>query len=147
MVGLGSVAVGDLLVAPNGGLLRSSDELMGVERASDDLIDAVRRRRDLRTSNDIERMLDLQGAEAAMFEGTDLILHRMNPSKAALLEEFLHGTQSKAGIIKRLGRQGAEVHVKEFMIRHRRLLGLSDEDVGILRQLLEIECRKLLGGN
>ncbi len=30
---------------------------------------------------------------------------------------------------------GAEPHVKGFMIRHQKLLGLGDEDVGILQQL------------
>ena len=63
------------------------------------------------------------------------ILLRQNPSKAAVLEEFLHGTQHRLGIIDRLGAQGAERHVKDFMIRHKRMLGLSDEDVQILQQL------------
>jgi hypothetical protein len=39
------------------------------------------------------------------------ILLRENPSKAAALEEFLHGTQSRLGIIDRLGAEGAEAHV------------------------------------
>jgi hypothetical protein len=51
------------------------------------------------------------------------------------LEELLHGTQWRNGIIQRLGTSGAETHVKEFMIRHQRLLGLSDEDIVILQQL------------
>lgn len=52
------------------------------------------------------------------------ILLRENPSKVALLEEFLHGTQPKLGIIDRLGHYGmgsAETHVKNFMVRHRKL--------------------------
>lgn len=65
------------------------------------------------------------------------ILLRENPSKAALLGEFLHGTQQKLGIIERLGISGAEKHVKDFMIRHSQLLGLSDEDVRILEILKE----------
>ncbi|QJD70182.1 hypothetical protein HG421_19980 [Xanthomonas campestris pv. badrii] len=66
------------------------------------------------------------------------ILLRNDPSKAAVLEEFLHGTQSRLGIVDRLGPQGfgsAETHVKDFMIRHQSMLGLSSEDVQILRQL------------
>ena len=69
---------------------------------------------------------------------------RENPSKAAVLEEYLHGTQNRLGVIERLGAQGAEVHVKQFMIRHQTLLGLGAEDIGILEELLEQE-RALLG--
>ncbi len=46
--------------------------------------------------------------------------------KAAILEEFLHGTQEKLGIAEKLGRYGlgsAETHVKDFMIRHKKCLG------------------------
>ncbi len=66
------------------------------------------------------------------------ILLRENPSKTALLEEFLHGTQARLGIVDRLGNSGlgsAETHVKDFMMRHRQMLGLSDEDVRILKIL------------
>ncbi|MDR1282581.1 MAG: hypothetical protein LBK99_17425 [Opitutaceae bacterium] len=117
------------------GLLRSSNKLMGVERASDNLMVAIGSRRDLRTGNDIVRLLDMQKAEAAMFDGTNLILHRPNPSKAAMLEEFLHGTQSKLGLTSRPG-FNAEAHVKSFMIRHQKMLGLSAADVEILQQLM-----------
>ncbi|MGM5141774.1 type VI secretion system tip protein VgrG, partial [Escherichia coli] len=61
-----------------------------------------------------------------------------NMDKAAILEEFLHGTQEKLGIAEKLGRYGlgsAETHVKDFMIRHKKMLGLSDEDVAILKIL------------
>lgn len=66
------------------------------------------------------------------------ILLRENPSKAALLEEFLHGTQARLGIVDRLSDSGlgsAETHVEDFMMRHRQMLGLSDEDVRILKIL------------
>ncbi|QDH71791.1 hypothetical protein FKV23_08710 [Lysobacter alkalisoli] len=66
------------------------------------------------------------------------ILLRENPSKAAVLEEFLHGTQARIGVVDRLGTSGfgsAETHVKDFMIRHQSMLGLSSEDVVILKQL------------
>ncbi|MCW5831696.1 MAG: hypothetical protein KIS78_04485 [Labilithrix sp.] len=66
------------------------------------------------------------------------ILLQVNPSKAAVLEEFLHGTEQRFGIIERLGRAGAERHVKDFMIRHQRLLGLGAEDVSRLRTLMEM---------
>ena len=77
-------------------------------------------------------MLEHFGAEASVLDMT--IIVRSNPSK----EEFLHGTQEKLGIAEKLGRYGlgsAETHVKDFMIRHKKMLGLSDEDVAILKIL------------
>jgi hypothetical protein len=85
------------------------------------------------------RILDYFGAEASVggIDNSSIIL-RENPGKAAVLEEFLHGTQSRLGIVDRLGTSGlgsAETHVKDFMIRHQRMLGLSDADVNILKIL------------
>ena len=71
------------------------------------------------------RYLDYMGAEANVGgPGRLSILLRENPSKEAILEEFLHGTQDRLGIIDRLGENGAEIHVKSFMTRHRKMLGL-----------------------
>ncbi len=113
--------------------MNSPDALQGVERASAELIDAVRSRRTVEFAvegSDELRYLDAIGAEANVGgAAVDHILLRADPSKAALLEEFLHGTQHSLGIIKRLGQSGAEWHVKDFMIRHARLLGLGAEDV------------------
>ncbi|CAM4207442.1 hypothetical protein BOMU111920_15970 [Bordetella muralis] len=115
---------------------------MGVERASDDLLDAVGRKRSLiiaKPGSEELRMLDYFGAEASVGGPyNSSILLRENPSKAAVLEEFLHGTQSRLGIVDRLGTSGlgsAETHVKDFMIRHQGMLGLGDEDVRILQVL------------
>ena len=66
-------------------------------------------------------MLEHFGAEASVLDMT--IIVRSNPSKAAILEEFLHGTQEKLRIVEKLGRYGlgsAETHVKDFMIRHKK---------------------------
>ena len=68
---------------------------------------------------------------------TDILL-RQNPTKVEVLEEFLHGTQNRLGIVDKLGVRGAEIHVKEFMLRHQRLLGISAEDAKILEQMLGI---------
>ena len=57
--------------------------------------------------------------------------------KVEALEEFLHGTQHKIGLIQRDGVPAAEIHVKRFMIRHARLLGLDFNDVAVLRQMLD----------
>ncbi len=122
--------------------MNSSNLGMGVERASPELIASVPERRTVviaQPGSEDLRYLDTIGAEANV-GGSDYshILLREDPSKAAVLEEFLHGTQSKLGVIDRLGTSGygsAETHVKDFMIRHQSMLGLSSEDVQILKQL------------
>jgi hypothetical protein len=55
------------------------------------------------------------------------IILRAGSSKAAILEEFLHGTQNRLGIIDRMGVEGAERHVVDFMGRHGKLLGLEPQ--------------------
>ena len=66
---------------------------------------------------------------------TDILL-RQDPRKIEVLEEFLHGTQKRNGLIDKIGVDAAEIHVKEFMIRNQKLLGISPEDVEILKQML-----------
>jgi hypothetical protein len=127
---------------PSGGVLRSSNELNSVERATPELLDAIRSKDRTITiaqeGSEEARYLDFIGAEANVGgETMTHILLRQNPGKSAALEEFLHGTQARLGIIERLGTSGAERHVKDFMIRHQKLLGLGDVDVDILRQLME----------
>ncbi|WP_284696608.1 RHS repeat domain-containing protein, partial [Escherichia coli] len=120
-------------------MMNSSSDLMGVEKAAPELLEAISRKRHLIIAlpgSDEFRMLEHFGAEASVLDMT--IIVRSNPSKAAILEEFLHGTQEKLGIAEKLGRYGlgsAETHVKDFMIRHKKMLGLSDEDVAILKIL------------
>jgi hypothetical protein len=123
-------------------IMKSSNELMGIERASPELIEAVSKRRIVKIAEEGSeemRYLDYIGAEANVGgPNMDHILLRPNPSKAAVLEEFLHGTQQRLGIVDKLGHYGlgsAETHVKDFMIRHQRLLGLSDADVEVLKIL------------
>ncbi|WP_313674468.1 SpvB/TcaC N-terminal domain-containing protein [Mycolicibacterium sp.] len=121
-------------------VMRSSNELAGVETASQELIEEISKRRDVtwaEPGSEEMRYLDAIGAEASA-GGDKFILLRRNPSKAAALEEFLHGTQSRLGIIDRLGRAGAETHVKDFMIRHKKLLGLGGEDVSRLQKLKDM---------
>jgi len=124
----------------------SSGELMGVERASPELLASVSSKRSVviaKPGSDELKMLDYFGAEASVNTAENGVLNgsiilRENPSKAAVLEEFLHGTQARLGVIDRLGSSGlgsAETHVKDFMIRHQRMLGLGNEDVAILKVL------------
>ncbi len=115
----------------------------GDQLASSHLLDLVlvpRRGRTIVTAtpgSEELRYLNFEGANANV-GGPDLrhIVLREDVRLIEVYEEFLHGTQSRCGILERLGRAGAEVHVKEFMIRHRRLLGLSDRDIVALIALL-----------
>lgn len=64
------------------------------------------------------------------------ILLMPNASKITVIEEFLHGTQNRLGL---LGQGSASInfgewHVKDFMIRHKTILELSEADVNILIQ-------------
>jgi hypothetical protein len=124
----------------------SSNALEGIERATPELIEAVSLRRSVtiaKPGSEELRMLDYFGAEASVNTSIDgvkngSIVLRENPSKAAVLEEFLHGTQAKLGIVDRLGPSGmgsAETHVKDFMIRHQDMLGLSDADIDVITAL------------
>ena len=73
------------------------------------------------------RLLDTMGANANVGgESMTHILLRADPRKIEILEEFLHGTQLKSGVLDALDWREAEAHVKIFMIRHRRLLGIGD---------------------
>ncbi len=117
-------------VGPNKINMRSPDDLMGVEPASSELISAVANKRAVviaKLGSEELCMLDYFGAEASVggVNNTHILL-RENPSKAAVIEEFLHGTQTRLGIADRLGTSGlgsAETHVKDFMIRHQKMLG------------------------
>jgi hypothetical protein len=83
------------------------------------------------------RYLDYMHANANVGgEKMTHILRRQDPRKVEVLEEFLHGTQKRIGLIDRVGVEAAEHHVKEFMIRHQKLLGISPEEVEILKKML-----------
>jgi large repetitive protein len=120
-----------------------NSSLRTIEAASEDLLRAVESKGRtiiyaLPGSEEL-RYLDSMGANANVGGPTmaDILL-RQNPTKVEVLEEFLHGTQARLGIIEKVGVCGAETHVKEFMLRHQRLLGISPEDARILQQILGI---------
>jgi hypothetical protein len=98
-------------------------------------------------SDEIVRHLDRVGANASTFGTKDLLL-RPDARKLEVLEEYLHNVQFKIGLQKRLSTGptgGLELHVKEFMLRHRRLLGLSDADAAWLANWLS-QARIINGG-
>ncbi len=53
------------------------------------------------------------------------------------MEEFLHGTQDRLGIVNRLGTQGAELHVNQFMVRHKKMLNLTPGEVRNIELTIE----------
>jgi hypothetical protein len=120
---------------------RSPPPPRGVERASESLIERMRSKgRSIQIAlegTEELRFLDLWPANASV--GGELmtdILLREEPRLIEVWEEFLHGTQKKCGIIEKLGFNQAEIHVKRFMIRHHRLIGILEEDVRILEALM-----------
>ncbi|MCC7532120.1 MAG: hypothetical protein IT342_26690 [Candidatus Melainabacteria bacterium] len=80
-----------------------------------------------------------------MFEdGTHEIVLPQNAAKIQALEEYLHSTQRKLRFFaeKDIPKEIAEVHVKDFMIRHAALLGLDDKDVQVLNWLKQEAIRR-----
>lgn len=62
-----------------------------------------------------------------------------NIKQVTVLEEFLHGTQDKIPLFDtKHPYPRYEIHVKDFMIRHRRRLGLEDRDVSVLEELIQM---------
>ena len=122
----------------------SSEWPRGSEPAPPELIDRVRSKGRavviVQSGSEELRFLDYMKANANCGgERQDHILLRSDARKIEVIEEFLHGTQFRLGLARNLDPRDLEVHVKEFMIRHNRLLALSAEDVGILRQMVRRE--------
>ena len=88
-------------------------------------------------SADIQRYLDYRKANAATFLDKDLLL-RPDPRKIEVLEEYLHNVQRKIGLTDKMTPAQLEIHVKDFMLRHRKKLGINDADAGWLQNWLEI---------
>ena len=92
------------------------------------------------------RWLTMNGADASFNTGVQKhILLKEGAPKSALLEEFLHGTQNNLGLLEKYGTpQALEVHVKDFMLRHAKLLGLDNpNDIRLLQQLKIEEINRL----
>ena len=68
-------------------------------------------------------------------EKNDHILLLADARKIEAIEEYLHGTQRRCGLIGWLGDDTPDIHARRFMIRHRRLLRLSDADVRVLSDI------------
>jgi len=119
--------------------------LYGREPATQELLDALaskgRTYSYVIPGTDEHRYFEMFGIEANA-GGEDLrhILLRENPSKAAVLEEFLHGVQVDVGFPQSSENiSWREYHAKDFLIRHQSLVGLPDEDIEILHHLRDRE--------
>jgi RHS repeat-associated protein len=131
-------------VAKGGGRLFQSGGsgfLRGGEMASDDLIRGVAGKYEVETVGK-GHWLNKVWAESdnAMYSNGTVYL-RPDARKIEVLEEFLHGTQDKLGLMDKLGYPGYEVHVKQFMLRHQKMLGIGDADASVLRQMLQNQSK------
>jgi hypothetical protein len=83
---------------------------------------------------------DLRRLNSANAQGSaigDHITLRENARKITALEEFLHGTQRRLPSFEDIPDTVAEVHVKDFMLRHAKMLGLDQNDLKALQWLKE----------
>ena len=114
----------------------------GSELASQELLDAMGRHgRRIWQDEEAARYLDYFGAEASSANATDITL-RPDARKIEALEEFLHGTQRRLGL-EEMGILRMEIHVKDFMIRHQTILGISDYDIAIVKKSLKQYIERL----
>lgn len=118
-----------------------------LQRASPELLSGMERkgRVFVFAAPDSEEMIYLnQMGARALVRGAERteIWVMQDPEKIAVWEEFLHGTQSKHGWFDHMPVEIAEVRVKDFMLRHPKMLGLVDNDCRVLKQLKYIEFQK-----
>lgn len=79
----------------------------------------------------------------AMADGNQMWL-RPGTSKIAAFEEYLHCTQFNHGWMGPIPREILEVKVKDFMIRHAKMIGLEQGDIDYLKLLKEQEFKRAL---
>jgi len=96
------------------------------------------------------KYLNSIGAEASISSGHPRhIIIREGATKSCLLEEYLHETQVKLGLLEKYGSyQELEIHVKDFMLRHVKMLGLDNpNDISLLQKLKVEEMARLKRSN
>jgi len=113
----------------------------GKERATNDLLKRIiAKNRTIEYAcpgSDELRYLDKMGVNANVGgERLTHILLREDPRTIEVWEEFLHGTQSKRGLIEKFGIPECERRVKKFMIRHAKYMKITDDDIVVLQYLL-----------
>jgi hypothetical protein len=108
----------------------------GSEFADQALLDKLRARGfTIDQSTEIQQYLDYRKANAATFLDRDLLL-RPDAREIEVLEEYLHNVQRQAGLTNTMTPWQLEIHVKEFMLRHQNMLGISEADAQWLGEWL-----------
>lgn len=110
-----------------------------LQPCSDELLESIGKKDLLvvvaKEGSDDMKSLILAGAEGSY--AADVILLRPGAPKIAALEEYLHALQDRFPRLSEMSIADREVHVKEFMLRNQRRLGLDENDVKALKILLE----------
>ena len=94
---------------------------------------------------ELERMLDLQQAEAAVFVGVDLytVILRANPTASAVLEEFAHCLQARRGSFSTAPAEEVihlrEIQAKECLITNGDKFAIPEHEADVTRGLLDRE--------
>jgi hypothetical protein len=119
-------------------IIQWTHQLRGQEIATPRLLESIGKRRSVAFAvegSDERRNLQKCSANALNLVG--LIILQEDARKIEALEEFLHGTQERLRLFVSVNTVEAEIHVKEFMLRHHRLLRISTEDATILEGMLK----------
>ncbi|PZE12972.1 hypothetical protein DMX10_13465, partial [Pseudomonas sp. 57B-090624] len=136
---------GNVVLPPNQAYANAlfSVDFRQTQAASNELMAAVSERRQVfvaKPGTDDHKFLEMTGADAsAGGPGNLAILVRSeNPQKLTLIEEFLHGTQSKIWGEPGVDVDGAvsafrEWHVRDYMSRHSRMFGWDAQEKSVLQ--------------
>lgn len=120
--------------------------------ASDGFVKAVSERRNLfvaKPGTDDFKFLQMTGADASAGGPGNLsiLVRGDNPQRLTLMEEFLHGTQSKRWGDPVMDVTGADTafrewHVRDFMSRHSGMLGWDASEKAVLKTELDYWAAK-----
>jgi len=119
-------------------LIAWQSQIRGTEPATKTLIESVRSKGRAISVAEVgsDERRNLQACRANALWLGDLLILRDDARKIEVLEEFLHGTQERLGLLRSMTDVAAEVHVKRFMLRHCRMLGIGAADQAILQDML-----------
>jgi hypothetical protein len=152
--GLETAAAANALndLSPQAGQLFSAGPGRGEVLASPDLIqkmaakvtadgDVIIRRTLIQADETMQAAQELQASRAnAMLDATNTILLQQDARLIEAWEEYLHGTQKLLGMLDNIDPVSiakAEIGVKEFMIRHQGMLGITDADAALLKEMMQ----------
>lgn len=121
-----------------------------LQSASPQLLEAIREKGvpiTFATSDeDIQHLKSVTASAVYRYfaDGTHEIVLPPDPAKIQVFEEYLHSVQRKLGLLDNpeIPREIAEIHVKDFMIRHANMLGLNEYDTRVLQWLKDREIEK-----